>query len=93
MQYRQNDIACFNSKHDELLEKYRNLIMAIKSKTDKLIIVGTIPRFGIRLHLGVMLRMKLKPIFLSKKFKKLYINMNIKFRNLWEHFFDWSFSI
>ena len=75
-----NDIKTTNS--EELMERYKRLIMTLKAKRSKFIISGILPRIGAE---GQFYN---KAFSTNDRLKSFCSKENVEFINLWNHFYD-----
>ena len=75
-----NDIK--NTNSEELLDKYKRMINALKAKRSKFIVSGILPRIGVETHFYS------KAFSTNDRLKSLCSKENVEFINLWNHFYD-----
>ena len=75
-----NDVK--NTNSEELLEKYKRLIGALKEKRSKFIVSGILP------CIGAENQFYNKAFSTNDRLKSLCSNENVEFLNLWNHFYD-----
>ena len=75
-----NDVK--NTNSEELIAKYKRLISTLKGKLNKFIVSGMIPRIGTEKQFYN------KVSSTNDRLKSLCSKENVKFINLWNHFYD-----
>ena len=75
-----NDVHCSNS--EDLLEKFKLMIETYKTKTNRLVISGILPRIDAGRDFYN------KAYSTNNRLKALCLQVNVKFINLWDQFYD-----
>lgn len=76
----ENDVYIPSSRSEELLLKFRNLLKTFKERSNKILIVGILPRHN------VGLRLTSRAIFVNACLKDICKKEKIEYVDYWDHF-------